>query len=86
MKCFKNDFDIKIGDKELKKKEDQKLVIIEIKKVIEKDKEGKIVEIVCKKEVSFKMKEILKDVKKDSLKKEIGKKEIKKKVFEIIKG
>lgn len=86
MKCLKNDPDTKTGDKELKKKEDQKSVTTETKKVIEKDKEGKTVETVCKKEASPKMKETLKDAKKDSSKKETGKKEIKKKALEIIKG
>lgn len=86
MKCLKNDSDTKSGDKELKKKEEQKSVITETKEVLEKEKDVKTEETVCKKLASPKSKETLKDAKKESLKKETGKKEMKKKALEIIKG
>lgn len=86
MKCLKNDSDTKTGEKELKKKEEQKSVTTETKEVLEKEKEVKTVETVCKKVASPKSKETLKDAKKDSSKKETGKKEMKKKALEIIKG
>lgn len=86
MKCLKNDSDTKTGDKELKKKEEQKSVTTETKEVLEKEKEEKTVETVCKKVASPKSKETLKNAMKDSSKKETGKKEMKKKALEIIKG
>ena len=86
MKCLKIDPDTKTGDKELKKKEEQKAVTTETKEVLEKEKEGKTVETVCKKVASPKSKETLKDAKKENSKKETGKKEMKKKALEVIKG
>ena len=90
LKCPKNDSDGKSGNKELKKKEEQKSETTETKEVLDTEKEVKTMETVCKKTASPKSKETLKEVKKDSSKKETAKKDIKKnnakKAVEVIKG
>lgn len=90
MKGFKIEGDSKIGDKEIKKKEEQNVVIIEIKGVVEKEIEMKKNDNLLKRVMSLKVKGVLKVVKREGLKKEVVKKEVKKenvkKVVESNKG
>lgn len=56
MKGFKIEGDSKIGDKEIKKKEEQNVVIIEIKGVVEKEIEMKKNDNLLKRVMSLKVK------------------------------